>query len=237
MTSSFKKIVKYLREKPTLDTTDVDDDAQIIDFEQPEPKLSNISGIDKYKAGFKIIILGDVGVGKTSLFSSLIDKPNTDNFSTFRPESGFLYHNDIIILLNDTVGQEAFKSICQNYYREPQIVMFVFDISRIETFMNIPQWQQEVIKRNDPDFPIKYYLVANKYDLNETKNLEGAKQFAKDNDMTFIITSVKNQNSISSLKNEIFQYVNNNKDKGDFRIGDYLHIPKSTSMKGCCNVI
>ena len=141
------------------------------------------------------------------------------------------------MIVNDTVGQEAFRSICQNYYREPQIVIFVFDISRIETFMNIPQWQQEVIKRNDSEYPIKYYLVANKIDRNNDKDLSGAEQFAKDNDMIFMITSKNEPNSIEKLRNNIYQYADINKDRGILQVIDYIKLSNPTSINKCCNIV
>lgn len=243
MSVNIKKILPWwlFTSNPKLNTDDLDEDAQIIvldDTQKPKSELSSIVGLNNYKVGFKIIILGDVGVGKTSIFHNLIDKHDSINISsTFRPESGILYHKDIVMLVNDTVGQEAFRSICQNYYREPQIVIFVYDISRLETFMNIPQWQQEVIKRNDPDYPIKYYLIANKIDLNHEKNLAGGEQFAKDNNMTFMVTSIKESNTIDKLRDDIYHYVNKNKEKGLFRMSDYLKVSKTPLFKTCCNIV
>lgn len=202
---------------------------------EPKPELTNIVANGKYKGGFKIIILGDVAVGKTSIFQSLVDRPAEHSGSTFRPDSSVINYKDMIILINDTVGQEAYRSIYQNYYREPQIVIFVFDINRIQTFMNIPEWQQEVIKRNDPSYPIKYYLVANKRDLEPIKSLDGAKQFAEDNNMTFIVTSLKQPETIELLRSNIFQYIDENKDKGKLNIKDTLKLGDLPVLNHCCN--
>lgn len=203
---------------------------------EPKSELSELTKYHKCTHGFKVIILGDVAVGKTSIFKSLINKPVKVTESTFNPDSSIINYNDTIILLNDTVGQEAYRSIYQNYYREPQIVIFVFDISRFETFMNIPEWQQEVIKRNDPKYPIKYYLVANKRDIQPTKNLIGPKQFADANNMTFIVTSIKQIDTIELLRNDIFKYVDENKDKGKHNFKDVLNLTVSyvPLLNQCC---
>lgn len=243
MASNFKKILtpwKFFYHNNQLDITDIDqEDAEIIDMENQDkkPELTKLAKIHNYKTGFKVIILGDVGVGKTSIFGALMKKAPTETTSTYRPESGVISHNDIILLFNDTVGQEAFRSICQNYYREPQIVIFVYDISRMETFMNIPQWQQEVIKRNDPNYPIKYYLVANKKDLDPERDLIGGEKFAEDNDMEFMATSIKDNSSIESLRNRIFEYVSDNKHNGKLNLSDYIKLDKMPSMDTCCNVL
>jgi small GTP-binding protein len=200
--------------------------------------LTEINKYNKCKSGFKIIILGDTGVGKTSIYNSLLDKTDPGNTtSTYRADSSLIHYDDIILILNDTVGQETFRSICQNYYREPQIVIFVFDITRMETFMNIPEWQQEVIKRNDKNIPIKYYLLAHKRDLNPTRTLEGATTFAKNNDMTFIVTSVNQQETINIFKTDMFTYVKNNKDKGKANLFyDVLRINNVPLISSCCNI-
>lgn len=202
---------------------------------EPKGELEELTKHHKCDGGFKIIILGDVGVGKTSIFKSLIDKPEKVTESTFRPDSSIINYNNTILLLNDTVGQEAYRSIYQNYYREPQIVIFVFDITRMETFMNIPDWQNEVIKRNDPKYPIKYYLIANKRDLRPSKDLAGVKRFADDNDMIFIVTSIKQHKTIELLRNNIFQYVDNNKDKGKFNLKETLKLNDVPIINNCCS--
>jgi Ras-related protein Rab-11A len=202
---------------------------------EPKAELEELTKYHKCDGGFKIIILGDVGVGKTSIFKSLIDKPEKVTESTFRPDSSIINYNDTILLLNDTVGQEAYRSIYQNYYREPQIVIFVFDISRMETFMNIPDWQNEVINRNDPKFPIRYYLIANKRDLRPSKDLDGVKKYADDNDMTFIVTSIKQHKTIELLRNNIFQYVDENKDKGKFNLKETLRLNEVPLFNNCCS--
>jgi small GTP-binding protein len=218
--------------------THIEDDINSKDIiVEPKSDLKDMARFHNYKNGFKIIILGDSGVGKTSIFHALSESDYSDKWgTTYVPDSKILHYNDILILLNDTVGQEAYRSICQNYYREPQIVIFVFDISRMETFMNIPGWQQEVIERNDPKYPIKYYLIANKRDLKPIKSLLGAQKFADENDMTIIVTSTRQPETIELLRNNIFQYVKDNKDKGRLKYQDFLSINNVPKLGNCCNL-
>lgn len=197
----------------------------------------------KNQKGFKIIMLGDVAVGKTSLFNCLLNQnklpydslldnlPNTT--STYSPDVKMVYHNDAILIYNDTAGQEIFKSICQNYYRDPQIVIFVFDVTKMESFMHIPEWQQTVIEKNQDSNNIKYYLIANKRDLCPTKDLTGAKTFAENNNMTFIVTSAKQPETIDILRNNIHEYIDKNKEKGETHIvGDLFKLV--TTKPNCC---
>lgn len=189
--------------------------------------------------GFKVIILGDSGVGKTSIYNSLTGKPSMDTSTTVGGDTTLIHCQNVLVALNDTAGQEVFKSICQNYYREPQVVIFVFDINRLETFMNIPDWQQEVTSRNNEKVPIKYYLVANKRDLQPNKSLAGVETFAQQNNMTLIITSVKDDITINELKTQIFDYILENKEKGKptQTMLQLLHLNKTVDkVYDCCRI-
>ena len=203
----FQYLTQYGQTTEETDET-IDDTTQEISMPSqiithPDTDYNILTELSRYKkstSGFKIIILGDVAVGKTSIYNSLLGRHNPSlTTTTYRPDTSLIHYDDIILSINDTVGQEAFKSICQNYYREPQIVLFVFDINRMETFMHIPEWQNEVIYRNKENIPIKYYLIANKRDLNPTKSLEGATKYAAENNMTLVVTSVKRPETIKIL--------------------------------------
>ena len=101
--------------------------------------------------------------------------------------------------------------------------------------MNIPEWQQQVIEKNKTDVSIKYYLIANKRDLCPTKDLSGAITFAENNNMTFIVTSAKQPETINLLRTSIYNYIDANKEKGKPHfINDLFKF--ATTKPICCNL-
>lgn len=195
----------------TNDNKETDNNSSII--LNPKPDLTTILMNKKYEAGFNMVIIGDKKVGKTSIFNNIINYPQKlDNI--FMSEYAIIEHNNIILMINDILTNNINNLIHNNNNnnnREPQIIIFIFDIDNIQTFMNIPEWHQKINSNNKSIYPIKYYLLANKRDLQPTRSLTGASKFAKDNDMTFIVTSIKQPETIDILREKIFEYIDNNK--------------------------
>ena len=100
----------------------------------------------------KVIFLGDSCVGKTTIFDKLLYDKNTDAYSaTIGVDYGvriYSMDNDIKIKLKlwDTAGQERFKSIITTYYNSCDVVIFVFDAHRPETFNNIEKWINQYLE-------------------------------------------------------------------------------------------
>ena len=88
----------------------------------------------------KIILIGDAGIGKTSIINSYLDN-NNDSNSTVGLEFHTLkydYKGEIYrIHLWDTAGQERFRSMIKNYYRKSDIVVIVYDTTNIESQKNM----------------------------------------------------------------------------------------------------
>ncbi|EFA10238.2 ras-related protein Rab-36 [Tribolium castaneum] len=117
----------------------------------------------------KVIILGDLCVGKTSLLNRFCHKIFD---SSYRTTIGVDFHSEQINILGipyylqiwDTAGQERFKCIAQCYYRKAHVIMLVFDLSTIRTLANCKHWLHdalEVCKDNAPFI----FLVGSKKDL------------------------------------------------------------------------
>ena len=133
------------------------------------------SGYDK---SIKIILLGDSGVGKTSLLNCLepnntdIDQKQTISLEYF---NYVLKVNNNVIRMQiwDTVGHEKFNSIISNYYKTTDVAIFIYSIDDINSFNNINNWYNELNdKGNNDNNNIKTIkiLLGNKNDLeNERK--------------------------------------------------------------------
>ena len=99
----------------------------------------------------KVILLGDSCVGKTTIFDKLLyDKHNDTYSATIGVDYGarlYVLNNSQRIKLKfwDTAGQERFKSIVSTYYNSCNIVIFVFDANRYETFNNVENWINEYL--------------------------------------------------------------------------------------------
>ena len=133
---------------------------------------------------FKIIIIGDSGVGKSSLIKRAVQNIFDSNY---QPTIGFeflLMHfnvNDEKIKLQiwDTCGQEMYRSLVQGFYRNTAFALLVYDISRKNTFKNLDIWLQDIRKHTNEDLPI--FIAGNKNDLERKVSFDEAKVYAKSN--------------------------------------------------------
>ncbi|KPJ07003.1 Ras-related protein Rab-33B [Papilio machaon] len=127
----------------------------------------NIAGL-KQKKVFKIIVLGDSGVGKTCLTyrfceGQFLDKSEATIGVDFRERTVRICNEEIKLQLWDTAGQERFrKSMVQHYYRNVHAVVIVYDVTKPETFHSIASWMQEVESHGLTGAP--RVLVGNKCD-------------------------------------------------------------------------
>jgi len=147
-----------------------------------------IKRAEKNKYMFKVIILGDEAVGKTTLISSFISKKQTTDY---RPTIGIsistknyyvqgFKENEISFLLYDLAGQKFFKRVRRDYYQGANCALIVFDVTRKDTLQNaIEGWYRDA---RDALGEIPFFLIANKIDLedkrevSETEGLEAANQ-------------------------------------------------------------
>ena len=144
----------------------------------------------------RISLLGDSGVGKTSIILKYL----FDKFSETQTSSIGIDKNEKLMKMNDghelkviiwdTAGQERFKAMATNTIKGAQGIVLVFDITKKKTFDSLPNWKKEIkdIKDNIP-----IILFGNKCDLlNEAEvDNDEAVKFAKNNEMEYFETSAK----------------------------------------------
>ena len=143
-----------------------------------------------YDLTFKIIVIGDPGVGKSCLTGRAVKDKFDEKYA---PTVGFefLTYNvkiqDKIIKLQiwDTCGQEMYRSLISNFYRNASLAMMVYAINSKESFQNINTWLKEVKIQSHPD--VKIILIGNKCDLVDNREVtyEEAKKFKEENQIIY----------------------------------------------------
>jgi Ras-related protein Rab-6A len=118
------------------------------------------------QANPKVVLIGDSGVGKTSIYN----RCTTDSFIPNNPPTiGVLFSviersikgTSHVINLWDTAGQEAFRSVIPNYTRDADAVILVFSVEKPDSFEHVEKWKSFVLeKAQDP----RFYLVGNMVD-------------------------------------------------------------------------
>ncbi len=146
---------------------------------------------NKYDFTFKMIVIGDAGVGKSCLTGRAI-KDRFDD-SEYSPTVGFEFLtfttkiDDKIIKLQiwDTCGQEVYRSLITNFYRNASLAMMVYSINSRESFLHINQWLKEVRIQSHPD--VKIILIGNKADLTNEREVsyEEANRFKEENQLLY----------------------------------------------------
>ena len=129
---------------------------------------------DNYDLIFKIVLIGDSGVGKTNILSRFI---NNEFSITTQATVGVEFGSKIIkkgeklikLQIWDTAGQERYKSITSAYYKGSKGAFVVYDISRKSTFDNVDKWIDELKNHGSEDVFI--LLIGNKCDLKSERQV------------------------------------------------------------------
>lgn len=146
---------------------------------------------------YKIIWIGDSGVGKTCLLT----KAQKNFFDQeLKSTLGFEYYNITIKIKNkkillqtwDTCGQESFKCIVNMFYKRVKLAILVYSIDNRKSFEGISFWLNEI--RLNSDENVKLILIGNKNDLNDRREVsfEEGQEYSKSNGFNFFFeTSAK----------------------------------------------
>ncbi|KAJ5045026.1 Rab GTPase ypt31 [Penicillium rubens] len=163
-----------------------------------------------------VVLIGDSGVGKSNLLSRFTrNEFNLDSKSTigveFATRSIQVDSKTIKAQIWDTAGQERYRAITSAYYRGAVGALLVYDISKHQTYENVNRWLKEL--RDHADSNIVIMLVGNKSDLRHLRAVptEEAKQFASENNLSFIETSALDASNVElafqNILTEIYRIV------------------------------
>ncbi len=166
----------------------------------PEKKDGNlaISPLTTREAIFKLIVLGDEKVGKTSLINSFVTNKFRDDY---RPTLGVNVTEQIFyiqglkniqqkFLIYDVAGQKFFKRVRKHYYSGAHAAFLMYDVTERDSFVHLSDWYDDLMQ-NVPQIPV--VLVGNKIDLADQRQVkfEEGQLWAKNHKVSFMETSAK----------------------------------------------
>ncbi|OJT06248.1 GTP-binding protein ypt1 [Trametes pubescens] len=156
---------------------------------------------DGYDYLFKLLLIGDSGVGKSCLLLRFAEDAFTDSYLStigvdFKIRTIELEGKTVKLQIWDTAGQERFRTIAAAYYRGAHGIIMVYDVTEQETFSNVKGWITEIERYASEG--VKKLIIGNKSDLVERKVVEYsvAKEFADSLSIPFIETSAKNSTNV-----------------------------------------
>jgi len=209
---------------------------------------------DDYDYLFKVVLIGDSGVGKSNLLSRFTrDEFNLESKSTIGVEfaTKSITTNGKVIKAQiwDTAGQERYRAITSAYYRGAVGALLVYDISKRVSFENLERWLQELRDHADPNIVIM--LVGNKSDLRHLRaaGQDEALAFAEKHKLACIETSALESTNVETafmrLLSEIYTLMNSRQiaDNDGSRAGhadrnviEVQATPPANARSGCgCN--
>eukprot|EP01101_Sappina_pedata_P005414 TRINITY_DN246_c2_g1_i1.p1 TRINITY_DN246_c2_g1~~TRINITY_DN246_c2_g1_i1.p1 ORF type:complete len:233 (-),score=105.23 TRINITY_DN246_c2_g1_i1:165-815(-) len=168
----------------------------------------------EYDYLYKVVLIGDSGVGKSNLLSRFTrNEFNLETKSTigveFATRSIQADGKTIKAQIWDTAGQERYRAITSAYYRGAVGALLVYDIAKNLTFKNVERWLAEL--RENAANNIVIMLVGNKSDLRHLREVttDTAKEFAEKNSLLFIETSALDSSNVElafqNILTEIYQ--------------------------------
>ena len=191
---------------------------------------------------FKLLVVGESGVGKTCMLLRFADDSFEDNFLStigvdFKVKEIVVDNQKVKLQIWDSAGQERFRNITASYYRNSSAIIIVYDITNHESFNKVSEWIEEV-RGFVPNSPL--LLVGNKCDLEEKRQVtyEEGEEFAKKNNIMFLETSAKTRHNIDATFQEIArQLIKDAANKPKFETANKINIDsKSNKQKGkCCH--
>ncbi len=197
----------------------------------------------------KVVLLGESGVGKTSIITRYVNNYFEDNSLTTNGASSTYktiylekYNKSIKFEIWDTAGQERYRALTKIFYKNTNAVILCYDITKKGSFNEIKNYWFNEVKNNSPN-DIVIAIAANKSDLYESEevNEEEAINYAKSVGVIFFETSAMNSSGIDDLFNVIgdkfidSKYCNEDKlKKNKFKLEDENKNDKIKKLKKFC---
>ncbi|CAL9049620.1 unnamed protein product [Musa banksii] len=155
----------------------------------------------EYDYLFKLLLIGDSGVGKSCLLLRFADDSYIESYIStigvdFKIRTVEQDGKTIKLQIWDTAGQERFRTITSSYYRGAHGIIVVYDVTDQESFNNVKQWLNEIDRYASEN--VNKLLVGNKCDLTDGRvvSYETGKAFADEIGIPFLETSAKDSTNV-----------------------------------------
>ena len=202
---------------------------------------------ENYDFIFKVLLLGNSDVGKSSLLLRYVDSVWNDAFVPtigvdFKVKTLTINEKKVKMQIWDTAGQERFRTVVSTYFRGAHGILLLYDVTNRDSFKNLESWLIE-IEKNAKEKVLKI-LIGNKCDLTDDREIQSdeGKAFALRNGMEFMETSAKMNTNVTeafetlgklmiefnSKSNNLTQ---NSKDTKNLKAGSGKNLK---TKKGCC---
>jgi len=152
--------------------------------------------IEKVKFKFKLVVLGDPGVGKTSTILRFSDnaflRTYVPTMGVNITEKSFRVKEDVLeVILWDLAGQSKFQTMRKHFYQGSEAIILIFDLTNPISFKNIKNWYADVIKNMDKQHKMIGYIFGNKSDLVDQRKVQESEvlAIAKELNLEYIETS------------------------------------------------
>ncbi|CAH1440388.1 unnamed protein product [Lactuca virosa] len=174
--------------------------------------MSGYRAEDDYDYLFKVVLIGDSGVGKSNLLSRFTrNEFSLESKSTigveFATRSLNVDSKVIKAQIWDTAGQERYRAITSAYYRGAVGALLVYDVTRYPTFENVERWLKELRDHTDPNIVVM--LIGNKSDLRHlvAVQTDDAKSFAERESLYFMETSALDATNVETAFAEVLTQI------------------------------
>ncbi|CAJ0576159.1 unnamed protein product, partial [Mesorhabditis spiculigera] len=198
----------------------------------------------QYDLLFKLLLIGDSGVGKTCILYRFSDDAfNTTFISTigidFKIKTIELRGKKIKLQIWDTAGQERFHTITTSYYRGAMGIMIVYDITNARSFENITRWLRNIDEHASED--VVRMVIGNKCDMGDRRQVskESGEELAARHGVRFLETSAKANINIDTafyeLAEAILDRAPEERDPAPVTVNPVDGGGRGGGLNGCCN--
>ena len=157
---------------------------------------------EEYDFIFKVLLLGNSDVGKSSMLLRFVDSVWNDAFIPtigvdFKVKTLEINNKRVKMQIWDTAGQERFRTVVSTYFRGAHGILLLYDVTNKDSFKNLENWLIEIEKNSNQK--VLKILIGNKCDLTEDREIttEEGQTFANRNGMEFMETSAKMNTNVS----------------------------------------
>lgn len=191
----------------------------------------------KYDFLYKLLLIGDSGVGKTCLIIRFAeDNFNSTYISTigidFKVKTIEVEGKKVKLQVWDTAGQERFKTITTAYYRGAMGIILVYDITDEKSYENIQNWMKSI--KENASAGVSQMLLGNKCDIEAKRKVpkETGEKLAKDHGIRFFETSAKSSINVEESFLALARDILHKSSRKPGPTGREVKITSSTEKKG-----